>query len=151
MLNKACISLVMLICASCASMRSDAEADGMSRREAALALLVQRKQIRERGHSESGGTDILDVTEALMDEFGSWGDEEIGHDPSPRDLTAILTLVKADADVGTRILSVTEYAGGRARVNTGEHRGPLNGFGRDFFLVKTGSLWSIIYRQSWLS
>jgi len=143
------VASVLVICASCKSMRPDADADGISRRTAALALLAREDEIRKRPTSESMAVDLVAITKAKVREFDLWGQGETGCKPSAADLEAILKLVKARS--GEPILSVTEYPGGRARVNTGEIRGPLDGGGVDFFLLKTGSQWSIVWMQGWLS
>ena len=143
--------LAMLLCASCASIQSHAEADGIARRNAALSVLAQQKDIQTKSYPDldSKGRDVMKITKAVWHEFASWGQGETGWQPSPADREALVRLVRSRTD--DPVLLVKRYPGGRARVNTGTTRFGLDGGGTSFYLIKTHSTWRIIHAQDWVS
>jgi len=141
--------LAALACASCANMLHTREAEGIARRKAALTTLAREKAIRNNPSAKSFKNDLGGIMFKQVDEFGSWGDGEVGSQPSDSDREIILKLIEAKTD--QPLLMIEVYTGGRARVKTGVVRGPLDGGGTSFYLIKTGSSWRIVFRQGWIS
>ena len=145
-----CIAfLAALTCASCTSIRHTREMEGIARRESALATLAREKEIKNAPDADSFARDLVAITKKKMREFRSWGDGETASQPSASDRTAILRLILKETD--EPLLLIEEYTGGRVHVETGVVRGPLDGGGRSFYLIKTKSSWRIVYSVGWVS
>jgi hypothetical protein len=141
--------LAALFCASCAGMRHTRETEGIERRNAALATLAREEEIRSNPSAESFANDLVTIKSTQVHAFSSWGDGEVGSQPSVSDRNTILTLIDNETDHPLLLIEV--YSGGRARVETGVVRGPLAGGGLSFYLIKTGPSWRIVFKQGWVS
>jgi hypothetical protein len=130
------------------SKNNDQESDGLIRRNTFIELLAKEQKIRENSKSETHAQDLLAVLSDIRNEAGSWSGDE-SKPPSALDREAILNLIKIYE--GHELLSIEEYSGGRAIVETGDRKGGLSGSGITYYLIKTDLTWKVVHRRAWLA
>jgi len=142
--------LCMVHISSCATVEDEHEDRYLKR---ILALETEIEQTMTM-HLESSDPEISQKLADLMvkrvQEYWAWGrDEDRKRKPTSSELKAISTVVKMRTS--KPILSIIICFDKRAVVDTGVIRGPLDGGGTTFFLIKENGVWKISFQNGWVS
>ena len=129
------------------------EAEVKQKAKRFLAAQDRMKTVRAQASQFSSSKEYHEAYKATLVEFvnevRSWQAEQ-SRDPTPSEREDIEALLRQNQK--QRIMQICIHPGGRAIVTTGVVRGPLDGHGSTYFLIKDEkSGWHIVHTSEWLS
>jgi len=143
-------TLFVLLIPSCATVQTE-RGDAYLQRIHALEVEIEETM---RRCLESSDPEACHSLEALLlqrpMEYWAWGEDgDRKRAPTSVERDSIRRIVKREAT--DPILSMMICDEARAVVTTGVIRGPLDGGGVTFYLVRDGGEWNIVFRSGWVS